>query len=71
MEKEYLKKLKIVNIKKDDTIVMFLKTSLSVGAIGRIAKQMRGLFPGNKCIVLEENLKLKVFRNVAIQKKRK
>lgn len=71
MEKEYLKKLKIVNVKKGDIVVLFLKTQLSKNAGEKILHQIKELFPNNKVIVLEEGLKMKIYRNVAIQKQRK
>lgn len=63
MEKEHLKRLKIMNVKKGDMLVLTLKSKISEEEKRRLLIQIKELFPENKCIVLEEGLRLKIVRN--------
>ena len=63
MEKEYLKKLKIMNVRKGDTIILALKIKISEELQRKLSVQIKELFPENKCIVLEEGSRLKILRN--------
>ena len=62
----FFKKVEIVSIEEGDVIVLSSEEELPDIATERLSLRLKEIFPRNQCIILEEGLKLKVLRNVAV-----
>ena len=55
-----IKEIKKVELKEGDVLVLRVKEWLPEGVIERITKTMKGVFPVNKCLILENGVELDV-----------